>query len=473
MTIPFVGGDVGEDLGKLASAIGNLIQPNAQFNQQAKLLFLQKPELMQKMVDVEKANPGTLKAFGFNERATDLLSGMQESIAGMKERVLQPGTEEALTKPGAARREAVSREATGLTEGQVATDTLAKWMSTGGVDLLQKDPVAFQRAVREKLGLPTGIKAAEETAQLAAFKRGATLKNETPTSLADKVVAGTISIADLSGGVVNPETEAGTKFALHMIAQNKEEEMRMRLLRAGKKLDDWQARARFGVASDLTRLSGGSVPFSAFYQKLWGEQYEGGPPPSDEDMKQAEQFLKDTGADKGIQRKQRLWRTISPVLDAVNNPKKDVKVRPENAQKAAADINAALKESGDTTWTAVAQGPGWAWELPPYHKTRILFQDKQGNITPDPSVLLSSTPNPFTQDGRAVADSQLTPVMRQKGAWLNSLSDDAKEAEATRMYTAERARGGDGSTTTRTLQGAGLTDYIEAQGPDSTSEEEE
>jgi len=133
--------DIGNSLAQLAEGVAGVVAPNRKFNQEIKALFIQKPELMQKFVDIEKSNPGTLKAFGFNDAATDLLSRMQESIPGLVTRETQPRVQEALKDPSSRiSQTATTQAAVGATPGSIAGDTLNEVLGKGFTQLLEEAP---------------------------------------------------------------------------------------------------------------------------------------------------------------------------------------------------------------------------------------------------------------------------------------------------------------------------------------------
>lgn len=92
MALPTLGDPnaLGQALGSLTDTIGSLVKPHAKMEQMVKMLFLEDPKKIQGFIDAEKANPGTLKAMGFGDGGSNLLSRMQESIPSMKARALAP-----------------------------------------------------------------------------------------------------------------------------------------------------------------------------------------------------------------------------------------------------------------------------------------------------------------------------------------------------------------------------------------------
>src|SRR5688572_26434419 len=211
--LPGVGDVVAQKLPGVVKAIQDIIDPNREFNQAMRMVFIQKPELMQKLVDVEAANPGTLRAFGFNERGTDLLSGMQESVEGLRARQTRPEVEEALRNPS-TRRTAAAQQVTGMTPGQQASDQLGEWFSQGGLELLQSDPEAALEAIRARFNVQDPLErranAATEEA-LAAVEVPITI-NGAETKLTEMglpqweqaIRSGALSNIQLSGALEDP-----------------------------------------------------------------------------------------------------------------------------------------------------------------------------------------------------------------------------------------------------------------------------
>lgn len=238
MTLPRlmgIGDVVQESLPQLADAVGDIVDPNRKFNQAMRMLFIQKPELMQKFVDVEKANPGTLKAFGFNQRGTDLLSGMQESLGAMRDRTTRPDVAAALQDP-ANRRTVATEQATGHTPGQLAADQIGEWFSTGGLQLFQSDPQAAMEALQSKFGMQNplerrvqGLTGDALNAVEAPVMTQTGNKKMTDMGLPDWSSAlrgGQLSNAQLSGALLDPRTKGMATLALKQFEN--EQELRQR-----------------------------------------------------------------------------------------------------------------------------------------------------------------------------------------------------------------------------------------------------
>ena len=269
MTIPMlhgIGDSIAENLPQVADAIGDIVDPNRKFNQAMRMLFIQKPELMQKFVDIEKANPGTLKAFGFNQRGTDLLSGMQESLPALKDRTTRPATEAALANPN-NQRVVATEQATGHTPGEISADNISEWFNNGGLQLLQTDPQSGIEALRAKYGVQTSIERRLEGATGAALDAVETPiegKKLVDFGLPDwrrALSSGTLNSQQLSGALVDPRSKGMATMAL------REQEARIsQSLNSFYGIQDDLERERLRRAAQMYDASGQVGSIDAWYE---------------------------------------------------------------------------------------------------------------------------------------------------------------------------------------------------------------
>lgn len=196
-----IGDEGAAGLGALVDAVGQLLNPNAKFEQALKGMFLEKPELMQKFVDVEKANPGTLKAFGFSDSSTDILSRMTESIPALKARKMAPEIAAVLQEPVLRRSTAVS-EVTGKSEAQIADEELALFMNNTIRPLLKdgQSDIAVEM-MRKRYGLMSPGEKAKDTAAATTAA---------PVAAAD--IAQANLITQTTGAAFKPEELTGRDF---------------------------------------------------------------------------------------------------------------------------------------------------------------------------------------------------------------------------------------------------------------------
>lgn len=286
MTIPtLLGADdvIGPDLAKLTDIIGTLIDPNAKFNQAMKIAFVQNPELMQKFVDIEKANPGTLKAFGFNDKASDLLSGMQESIPGLQARLLGPKVASELQKEGPTQRTAVSKLATGgETPGQVQADDFSAWFAKEGKVLYEKDPLLFARAARAKFGGGTELEQTTEETQLKAFRKAEKIRSANPMQLVQTLADPTsdLTIDDVNA-LITPADKQGFNAALQIYLNDRNNDTRLLVKQYGAE-NDPAFKSALIAARDAFKASGGIGTLTGWFYKLTGGSTRLGTPEPEE-----------------------------------------------------------------------------------------------------------------------------------------------------------------------------------------------
>lgn len=439
--IPYVmgaGEDIGPGLSSIADTIGTLLNPDAKFQHAAKLAFLQDPELMQKFVDIEKANPGTLKAFGFGDRGSDILSRMQESIPAIRARMIAPDVAEALQTEGPTKRTAVSQAATGASPGQVAEDDFSAWFSKEGKKLLDEHPDIFIRAARKKFGVGSELDQELEQATLESYKAGKPLRDTPPMEILNGILSGKLNGREVSGVLTGPEGQ-GFQAAMKLYAINREAQTRMFGYQYGT--SDPIARAKLAAAIDAWQAANGAGSVGGWYQHLWGDNTYGAPLPGDADA--ITKTLRDAQFNKRTQQLQTVFKTVEPYITAIH------KGGSESEQKKRIDaINEVLK-ANDSQWTAFWDEEGW------FNFGRLGFKDKAGNVTSDPTALISEVPPTDVQNGRAVFFNKLGPQEKAVATWLGGLSLEQQKTEAAKMR-AEAKRRGNAESAENILRAAGV-----------------
>lgn len=451
-----LGDEIGPALASLTDTIGTLLNPTAKYDQALKSAFLQKPELMQKFVDVEKANPGTLKAFGFGEGATNFVSGMMESIDALKNRVIQPDVAKALSSPGSvARRTLAAKESTGMTPGELTADRLHEWLNSGGLDLLKKDPEAFDRGIRELLKLPSKLEQRLESSTLHALDESVPLKDKTPNEIKSMILAGKLGVKELSGGLLDPQTAGATKFALQMWQQEQNAELRKELQRTGRSEHNMSIqRAKLAAAIQQRAASGYIGTIEAHYKSIWGENY-GDSEPSPEEMKAVEQFQTDANVGVRVKQQQAVMKAITPLIEQITPSvrKKGAKIIDEGrARLVIQQINKHLTEAG-IPWQARYDTERHFFSA---NRPKIVYTNKEGMVTEDPSALVSDIP-PAGTIARKSVPATVGSDVRRTIVWINTLPAEQQDSVIQRLYDLEKESGGDGSRTDS------IVDEIEAQ----------
>lgn len=383
---------IGDSLASLTDTIGQLVKPTAKYDQALKQIFIEKPELMQKFVDVEKQNPGTLKAFGFSDGATDFLSGMKESIPSVR---LGLGRE-LLGQDKSTQRTAAQQEATGETPEQATGAKLREFMLNGGMDLLHSDPQAFDAAIRKTLGVGTRGELRTQADEEKVYQRGTELKDMGIPELITGLLSGSISNEQLNAGLMHPAASAGLKAALSGYAYEREANLRKELARTA-------AQGRFASTSnaleialrraayDQFKASGGVAPIGAFYERMWGQPY-GGTNATPDQLKAVDDWLKTSTAQADVARKQKLFTSLKPLYEMTVRKKNQPPPSIESVQNAARQMNDLLSSSG-SEWRAEVDVTNH-WIRP--DEGKIIFRDNKGNISKDPTPVFSNVPSPDT-----------------------------------------------------------------------------
>ena len=382
---------VGPALASLTDTIGSLIKPTAKYDQALKALFLEKPEMMQKFVDVEKANPGTLKAFGFGEGATNFLKGMEESIPSIRQRL---GKDVLETSPG-SRATAGQVAATGETPAEVQGAALKKYLLEGGLDLAKKDPQAFDAGIRKLLDIGTKQELQVEQDTAGVYAGGRKLADLSVPDIVKGIQSGTIKNQDISAGLLHPAASAGVRAALGEYQFEREAALRRDLAqmagertRAGSTALEASLRR---ASYDQFKASGGVAPIGAFYEVMWGEPYKGTPAPP-EQIKAVEGWLKTSQGDKEVARKKALFSGLRPLYDQTVRKKGARPPTKDLVQKNIRQMNDLLGASG-SPWRAEYDEIGHWFKA---NEPQVVFRDQAGNISKDATPVFSEVPSTDT-----------------------------------------------------------------------------
>lgn len=399
MTIPYIGGageNIGPGLSAIGDALGQLLNPNEQFRRQAQALFLQKPELMQKFVDVEKANPGTLKAFGFGDKASNLLGGMEESIPALIARRLAPKIATELQDPNsAATRTATTRAISGETPGQLAADDFSGWFAKEGQKLLASDPELFIRAARAKFSTGTEFENEMEDAAQKNYHSAEYLRNTPAPQLVRDFLGGKFSMSEISGIMLGPEKLA-FNAAMEVYKQDREAEVRMNLAKFGYDQNTSIQRAKLTSAYDSWESSGRRGSLAGWYHHLWGTNDFGEPLPTDEANIAAAE--KNQQSDLRTKQLTTMFKGIEPLITGIQKGADD-----ESTQKnRIARINEVLAEN-HSQWRAFWNEDGI------FNFGKLSFRTQDGKlITDDPSALTSDVPSGREQSITLTGPQQAT-----------------------------------------------------------------
>ena len=434
MTIPMLqglGDQLGPVIGELTDQIGTLIDPNAKFNHAMKLAFLQNPEMMQKFVDIEKANPGTLKAFGFNDAGTDLLSGMRESIPALRDRILAPEVAAQLQTPGPTRTAAATRIATGgMTPGEVAGDDFSAWFTKEGRKLLDSDPSLFVRAARAKFGTGTALDNKMEDASIAGYEAAKDLMQLPPMEQVKAVVRGDVTTQQLAGMLTNPGQQAAFGAAMQLYQQERQRQMNMFVAQYRHKSDDPLARARLGAAIDAWESAGRKGTMAGWYNMIFPKNTGDFGASAPDDAQVIADAQKNQSNRIRQQQIQTTWKTVEPMIAAVH------KGGSESEQlRRIGDINTALEADG-SDWEAFWD-TDWINEL--------MFRNKRTHeVTRDATVLTSpvSVTDVQTEDqlfGGRMTPGDLQTVSRLKGMQLTDEQKKRAVANWNRQYPNDSA----------------------------------
>lgn len=420
MTIPVVGGldpAVTQAVPELAQLIGRVLNPNAEFEHMTKALFLQKPELMQKFVDVEKANPGTLKAFGFSDAATNLFSRMEESIPALKARTIAPLVAEELQEPITARKVARA-EATGMTAAEEAQEDFSVWFTKVGHKILKDNPDVFERVVRAKFGAGTKLEQTREEIELETLRNTPEeLLRRPPMEVVRDVAAGKLRSSDLAGLLARPE---GRPFAAAMaLYQNeKDNELRALIAQNGRSQDDVLYRLQLNAAVNAHEASGRRGSVQGWYNQMWGKPDAGPVRPGDDAA--ITEALKDANFKASVERNTRLRNAIEPIYTNItkggDNKLQELRV---------SQMNEIFKKEGNPWRAEWSTSRGF---FGPLAGNKVIFKMTVGDqeiATDDISSVMSEVPPSSAVPYQRM---QLNPLEQQHAVYLRNLTGAAKTA---------------------------------------------
>lgn len=412
MTIPRLQGfdeTVGQSLAQLTDIVGSILNPNAKFNHAMKAAFIEKPELMQKFVDVEKANPGTLAAFGFNDAATNLLAGMQESIPALKARAIAPDIVEQLSTPE-GRADVTQQALTGETAGQKRITDFNAWISGEGQELLKKDPVLFVRAVRARLGTGTELEQRQEEIALGRIDLAKELESKPPMEIVNDIALGKHTLSDVTSLITDPGRKQAIELAMRLRDQNLDREAskwiainRPRSAGTG----GGTVMERFKLTQALKQRSAmrGVGSLGAHYKQIWGEDLPG-QPGSSEEITLIEKTLKQQQLQQRNTELNVFRRDVGGLIKSINESKN------ENRQPHIDQLNKLFSDNG-IPYTA-------EWEDRLITRDRIAFKNNAtGAVTQDLNAVINRT-SPLN----FLPPAPIRPAVRQKAAALMSLDDE-------------------------------------------------
>lgn len=421
---------IGPALASLTDTIGSLINPNAKFQHAMRAMFIEKPELMQTFVDIEKANPGTLKAFGFGEAGTDLLSGMQESIPALKARVLAPKIAEELQAPNSlATRSAVTKGISGQTPEELAAGDFSSWFVKEGRKMLESDPELFVRAARAKYGTGTQLEQTLEEEALVNIRNIQDLYGKGVPEIQKMLKSGELTAEVISAGLSNPRTAPAMKLAIEENNAERDNTMRMYLARFGRGADDPLARVKLASTIEAWERAGKRGSIGGWYSHMWNSDEFGKPEAGDAEA--ITLGLKNAAALEAIQRSQALYRAIEPTVGKLRG-KGTKKLTAEETAAEVSRLNATLRELG-SNWTAEWHEDDPWWRGP---KNKLIFIDGQGNITDKPEDLIT----PIAPMGAPNVSQMRTPLTPDQRMMLNYLRGITDEGERSRYLETIRAR---------------------------------
>lgn len=459
-----IGDELAGPLTAIIDAIGHITNPDAEFQQQAKLLFLQKPELMQKFVDVEKANPGTLKAFGFGDKGTNLMQGMHESIPALIARVQAPRIAGELQKPESkAVASGVTQAISGQTPGQLEADDVSSWMAKEGLKLFQQDPQSALEVLRAKFGVQSPGERARDAAsvpiaqaaggkaqqELDAFQAAKPFQEMAPMDQVVALAKGTMTGQQVAGILSGPQ-RLGFDAALELYRQERELNSREMLKNLS---NDPFARARQEAAFDSWKAHQGQGTVQGWYNHLWPQNKNevGASAPGDAGV--IANALKDEQFAKRTDQISKMMKAIEPDIKSITEAK--MELTPTSVNTRIANINSVLK-ANNSDWTAVAVPPGSSLArtlslgiFGGSPRWGVMYKNKAGELTDDPGSLISNVP-PRTINPQDAAASDLTGPEQQLVSQLKGLSPDSLKA------VVQRLKAKDPNLTERLLQAAGV-----------------
>lgn len=450
--LPGIGDEASQGLGQIVDAIGQITNPNAKFQQAAKALFLEKPELMQKFVDVEKANPGTLKAMGFGDAGTNLLQGMHESIPAIQARVLAPKIAGELQKPQSkAVASAVTQSISGQTPGQLETDDVSTWMAKTGLKLFQTDPEAALEVMQAKFGVKSPedrlidkakvpIAQAQGTAAQGALDAMTAAKpflEMPPMDQVKAVVDGTMTGSQVAG-ILHGPGKLGFDAAMEIYKQDRALTVQQLSARYLGTQNDPLARARMSAATDAWKAHDGKGSVQGWYNHMFPDHAGEIGQASAQDAPLIASAMQDAQFNKRTEQIGRVMKAIEPDIKSITEAK--TPLTPGSVNTKIANINSILKANG-SEWEAVANAPGgFIHNLfnPSDSRWKITYKNKAGEMTDDPGALISNVP-PTTFKAGDAAMGSLTGPQKAIANMLMGATGDARKAMITQLRQRDAA----------------------------------
>jgi len=438
-----IGDEVSQSLGAIVDAVGQLLKPNAKFEQAMKGMFLEKPELMQKFVDVEKANPGTLAAMGFGKGATDLLSGMQESIPGLQARLLAPKIAAEMQRPGssAVAERVTSTVSGGKSASQLADEELALFMNKTIRPLLGDghSDIAIEM-MNKRFGLMSPGQKAQDiaavpTAQVHAAVAGQTLESieaakpirELPPM--DQVMAlvkGKLTGDQVAGVLVGPQ-KMGFEAAMELYKQERSLTVQQLSARYLGSQSDPLARARQTAAFDAWKAHQGQGTVQGWYNQLWPQNNNEIGTSAPGDAAVIANALKDEQFAKRTDQIRKVMTAIEPDIKSITEAKTALTATSVNTR--IANINSVLR-ANDSEWEAIAEPPGGFLArifTSATGRWNVMYKNKAGDITDDPGALISNVP-PVTIKAQEAAAADLTGPQKVIVQQLMGMTGDVRKA---------------------------------------------
>lgn len=435
MTVPFLKGNadvLGPALASLTDTAGTLIDPNAKFQSALKMLFVEKPELMQQFVDIEKANPGTLKAFGFGDAGSNLLGNMQESIPALKAREAAPDLAAKYQTP-AGRADMVQQADTGKTVGEKQVEDFSGWFSSTGQKLLDQDPVLFERAVRAKFGTGQQVDQQIEQQTMKDVEDSRSLQNLSPQQLVERILArGPTGVAEIAGILDNPGRKHAVDLAMQNYLNERDNQIRMWAARNGRG-DDSIYRMKLAAVLDRHKGSHSTGSLAAWAKMMWGETLGLGPEPTEREMAVVNHVVdQEQDADR-VKAQGQFQRTLA---DGV---KKITDAQPEQRQINIDALNSTLQENG-SQWRASWDDHGFFSRI--FHgPSRIVFEDGKGVITSDLTAITSGLPPDPSQTTTRDQVETPDPMIQAKVSAILSQSPAEQAKELDRLQQADPTPG--------------------------------
>lgn len=437
MTIPVLLGaqdTIAPALASIADSIGTMLNPNAKFQHAMKALFAQNPKLMQEFVDVEKANPGTLKAMGFGDEGSDMLTKMQESIPALRNRVLQPAIATELGKmDGDARRSAIMQGASGQTPGQLAEDSFSAWYVKEGQKMLKENPDLFERYVRSRWGLGSELEQKTEELAVQNITNVEQLSGLNVEQMRNKLRTGQIDAGVLSAGMNHPKYGPALRIAL---AQNTEENrmsMEREMVRARQDGNDPLLRTKYAAANAAYEKSGYAGSLGAWYYTLNNGDTAYGQPTATE-LAAVEEARKDAKFNLQIGRINRLQTGINNTYNSLMRLKGKQKMSAATAQPYIDGMNRIYQAEG-SPWRAK-----WVEDDPWYSSANnhIVFEgilpggDGKKVIATTPDATFNELMPPVgAVDSKEFWFEQMDPQVRSMVANMDTMTVERRDSIVT------------------------------------------